>query len=129
MRLAWFTVLMLVLGGGAAVVCGGLAGLAGVEAAAWAFGLCTVPGWAILALEPLVRSPRHAVKMVLFGTAIRVAVVALGAVALLALRPGVPREPFLFVLLALYLASLAWETRTLTRAMADSGVGSVRSTS
>jgi hypothetical protein len=117
-RLAWFTALMVVLGGCAAVVCGSLAGGSGVEAVGWAFGLCVVPGWAVLALEPWVRSPTQAVKFVLIGTAIRVAVVAAGAMALLAWRPDLPREMFLFALLVLYLASLAWETKTLTRAMA-----------
>lgn len=112
---------MAVLGGGAAAVCGSIADAAGVEAAVWALVLCMVPGWAVLTLESWARSPQHMFKLVLIATGVRVAIVAGGAVALLAVRPWLPRSPFLFSLSVMYLASLAWETWVLKRALPDAG--------
>jgi len=116
-RLASFTTLMVALGGLVAVAAWAAAGVAGAEGAAWALGLCVIPGYAVLVLEPRMRTPKQLLTLVLIGTGIRVAVAAIGAVALLALRPTLPREPFLFSLLVLYLASLAWETKLLARGL------------
>jgi hypothetical protein len=120
-RLTWFTAVMTVLGVCAAGLCSAATGLAGVEAAAWAWVLCLLPGWTVLALEPWGRSPQQMLKLVLIGTGVRVATAAGGAAALLICRPSLPRTPFLMTLLALYLVSLAWETRALKRALPEAG--------
>jgi hypothetical protein len=127
-RLASFTAVMAVLGCVAAAICGSVAGAAGLEAVAWAFGLCVIPGWVVLALQPLARSPLQLLKLVLIGTGVRVAIVAGGAVAVLAWR-SLPRDPFLLALLVLYFASLAWETWVLKSALPQAGGARVGSAS
>lgn len=112
-----FTAVMAVLGGLAALVCHTVAGAPGVEAVVWAFALCVVPGWVVLVAERMVRSPKHLLMLVLIGTGVRMAIVLAGALVLLAVRSGLPREPFLCSLLVFYLVSLAWETKALSRAL------------
>jgi hypothetical protein len=124
LRLASFTALMVVLGALAAWVGWLAADALGAEGAAWAVGLCLLPGWIVLMLESRMQSPKQFLMLVLIGTGVRLAVAAGGAVAILKLRPEMPRQPFLLSLLVLYLASLMWETKTLARGLAHGGVSS-----
>lgn len=117
LRLALFTAGLLVLGAVSAGVCAVAVGSAGVEAAAWATGLCLIPGWVVFLCEPLYRLPRYALAGALLGAGLRLGIIAGGAVALVSLRSDLPRTAFLVCLFVQYMAALTFETVMLMRAL------------
>ncbi len=117
LRLAAFTAGLLVLGGVSAAICAVAVGPAGVEAAAWATGLCLIPGWVVFLCEPLYRLPRFALAGALIGAGFRLGVTLGGAVALIAFRPELPRTAFLACLFVQYMAALTFETVMLMKTL------------
>lgn len=117
LRMAAFTAGLLVLGAVSAAVCSVAVGPLGVEAAAWATGLCLVPGWVVFLCEPLYRLPRYALAGALLGAGLRLGVIAGGALALVSLRPDLPRTAFLASLFVQYMAALTFETVMLMRTL------------
>lgn len=117
LRLALFTGGLLVLGGVSAAICAVTVGPVGVEAAAWATGLCLIPGWVVFLCEPLYRVPRFALAGALIGAGFRLGVTLGGAVGLIALRPELPRTAFLVCLFIQYMAALTFETVVLMKTL------------
>jgi len=117
LRLTLFTAGLLVLGVISAGVGAVAVGAAGVEVAAWATGLCLIPGWVVFLLEPLYRLPRFALAGALLGAGFRLGVTAGGALALISLRPELPRTAFLVCLFVQYMTALTFETVMLMRTL------------
>ncbi len=117
LRLAAFTAGLLVLGGVSAAICAVAVGRTGVEAAAWATGLCLIPGWVVFLLEPLYRLPRYVLAGALLGAGFRLGIIAGGALGLIALRPELPRTAFLACLFVQYMAALTFETVMLMKTL------------
>lgn len=116
-RVAGFTAVMLLLGGVCAGVCYAIAGVNGLEAAAWATAFCLPPGWLVFLLEPLYRLPRHAVYGSLISSMVRLGVVTAGVLMVVKLRTEVPQIPFIGCLAVQYFGSLAIETVVLLRGL------------
>ncbi len=117
LRLAAFTAGLLVLGAVSAGICAVTIGSLGVEAAAWATGLCLIPGWVVFLCEPLYRLPRYALAGALIGAGFRLGVTLGGAMGLITLRPELPRTAFLACLFVQYMAALTFETVMLMKTL------------
>lgn len=83
--------------------------------AAWATGLCLLPGWVVFLCEPLYRLPRYMLAGALIGAGFRLAVTAGGALGLMVLQPELPRTAFLVCLFIQYMTALTFETVMLMR--------------
>lgn len=116
-RLAGLTLVMLVLGVVSGAVSYGLSGRSGLEVAAWATGLCLIPGWLVFLAEPLYRLPGQAIYGSLLGSIVRLAVVAGGVLLLVDARPDLPRNVLIGCLAVLYLGGLAFETIVLMQGL------------
>ena len=116
-RLTLFTTGLLVLGVVTALVCAAMVGPVGLETAAWATGMCLLPGWVVFLCEPLYRLPRFALAGALLGAGFRLGVTAGGAVLLLSSRTDIPRNAFLACLFVQYMAALTFETVMLMRTL------------
>lgn len=116
-RLAGLTLVMLLLGVVSGAVSYGLSGRSGLEVAAWATGLCLVPGWLVFLAEPLYRLPGQAIYGSLLGSIVRLAVVAGGVLLLVNARPDLPRNVLIGCLAVLYLGGLAFETIVLMQGL------------
>lgn len=110
LRLAVFTLLVLVVGGLLAVVFRGFADRSVLEALGWATLFALMGGWLVFLLEPLYRLRGYAVAAPLAAMMLRLGCVAGGALFVLKFQPGVPRGPFVVCLAAQYLVGLLLET-------------------
>ncbi len=99
----------------AAAICGDCAPLV-----AWA--LTFGPGAIVVALAPWFQDSRRAWGFVLLSTALRLSAAGLGALAVLAIWPALPRDAFLLWLAGMYLIALAVEVSlTMANSSAQEG--------
>lgn len=96
------SVALLALACPAAAICGDFSPII-----AWV--LTFGPGAVVISLASLFHDARHALTFVLASTAIRLGIAGLGALAVLAVWPSLPRNAFLFWLVGMYLLALAVE--------------------
>ena len=116
-RLLGFTAVVAGLGLACGVIGYALNGWLGVECAVWATALCLPPGWLVFSLEPLYRSPRHALNGTLIGTLVRMGVVLGGVMLAEVLQPELPKLPLIISLGVVYLGSLTFETLVLLKGL------------
>lgn len=108
---------LLVLGAVSATISAAVAGVGGVEAAAWSTVLCLLSGWVVFLFAPLYRLPGQALAGVLIGTGSRMGMTITGAVLLLSARPQMPPLVFLGCLFVQYMSGLMFETVLLLKAL------------
>lgn len=99
----------------AAAICGNFAPLV-----AWA--LTFGPGAIVVGLASWFQDSRRAWAFVLLSTALRLCAAGLGALAILAIWPALPRDAFLLWLAGMYLVALAMEV-SLTMANSSAHEG------
>lgn len=96
-------------------------GSLGLEGIAWAAGACLFPGLLVILCSSRVTGSDRSLKLLLWGTALRIGVVSLVGWIALQVRPELDIKPFYLVLAGFYCVALSVETRLLLADIQDSG--------
>lgn len=113
-RLAVFTLAMLAVGGALAYPAGLWGGAPGQWSLLAAWLLSAIPGWLILSLQGLIKSPQQGVFLALGSTTGRLLFVGFGTLAVLG-QQVLPQQQFAVWVIVCYLAALGIETGLMLR--------------